>query len=79
MITHEGKVALRYFQPVPKYVKIGTKEYVCTVQHSVSMLLVPPDEVASLLAVTGGCCGGKRLVFSHPSQEAFNVWLTGQR
>ena len=78
-IYSEGKVALRYYQPAPKYVKIGNKEYVTDVKHSVSMLLVPEEDVPALLAHEGGCCGGKRRVFSLASQEAFNVWSTGHR
>ena len=80
MIKDEnGKVYVRYFQPVPKYVRIGSKEYVCDVRHGVSMLLVEESEVPPLLAFKGGCCGGKRLVFSLPGQEAVNVYLTGNR
>lgn len=78
-VYHDGKVAVRYYQPVPKYVSIGKKEYVCDVRHGVSILLVDEDEVDLLLAVEGGCCGGKRKVFSLCGQEAFNVWLTGNR
>ena len=79
MIYHEGKVALRFHQPIPKYVRVGSKEYVCDVRHGVSLLLVSEEEVAPLLAVEGGCCGGKKKVFSLCGQEAFNVWLTGNR
>lgn len=75
----EGKVYVRYYQPIPKYVKVGTREYVCDVQHGVSMLLVDEAEVQPLLDFFGGCCGGKRKVFSLPTQEAVNVYLTGNR
>ena len=78
-VYHDGKVALRYYQPIPKYVKIGNKEYVCDVRHSVSLLLVSEEEAHALLATEGGCCGGKRKIFSLCSQEALNVWLTGSR
>jgi hypothetical protein len=78
-VYSDGKVAVRYHQPVPKYVKIGDKEYVCDVKHGVSMLLVEESEVPALLAVEGGCCGGKKKVFSLCGQEAFNVWSTGHR
>lgn len=73
-VYHEGKVALRYYQPVPKYVQIGDKEYVCDVRHHVSMLLVPEEEVPALLAHEGGCCGGKRKVFSLATENAYNIW-----
>ena len=80
MIKDEnGKVYVRYYQPIPKYVTVGGREYVCDVQHGVSMLLVNEEEVPPLLSHKGGCCGGERLVFSLPSQEAVNVYLTGNR
>lgn len=72
-----GKFYVQYFQPIPKYVKLGNKEYVCTVRYGVSMLLVEESEVAPLLGVEGGCCGGKRKVFFLPSENAVNVWKTG--
>ena len=75
----DGKVAVRYFQPVPKYVQIGKVEYVCDVRHGVSLLIVNESEVPALLAHIGGCCGGQKLVFSLASQEAYNVWNTGDR
>lgn len=75
----DGKVAVRYYQPTPKYVVIGGKEYVCSVKHHVAMLLVPEEEVPALLAYKGGCCGKQRLVFSLASQEAYNIWNTGHR
>jgi len=78
-VYHDGKVAIRYHQPVPKYVRIGSKEYVCDVRHAVSILLVEEGEVPALLEYLGGCCGGQKKVFSLCTQGAFNVWLTGDR
>jgi len=80
MIKDEnGKVYIRYYQPVPKYVIVAGKEYVCDVRHAVSMLLVNENEVPALLNHIGGCCGGQRKVFSLPNQETINVWCTGNR
>lgn len=78
-IKIDGKIAIRYYMPIPKYIQIGKKDYVCDVRHGVSMLLVEENEVAPLLSYKGGCCGGERLVFSLPNQEAVNVFLTGDR
>lgn len=78
-IYHDGKVALRYYQPIPKFVMIGKDQFVCDVRHGVSVLLVDESVVPSALALEGGCCGGKRKIFSLCGQEAFNVWLTGNR
>ncbi len=72
-------MALKYYMPIPKYVEIGKNAYVCDVRHGVSMLLVNESEVPSLLAFDGGCCGGTRKVFSLASQEAYNIWSTGER
>lgn len=75
----DKKVAIRYYQPVPKLIQIGTKEYVTSVQHGVSLVLVPEEEVPALLAHLGGCCGGQRRVFELASQGAWNVYSTGDR
>lgn len=75
----DGNVAVQYYQPVPKYVQIGQKEYVCVVEHSVSMLLLPEEDVPSVLGYLGGCCGQKRVVFSLASEEVYNIWKTGRR
>jgi len=80
MIKDEnGKVYIRYYQPVPKYVIVAGKEYVCDVRYAVSMLLVEESEVQPLLDAVGGCCGGTRKIFSLPNQEVVNIYLTGNR
>ncbi len=73
------KVAIQYYQPAPKYVVVGGKEYVAIVEHSVSMVLADEEDVPALLNHEGGCCGNKRHVFSLAGQEAFNIWKTGRR
>lgn len=78
-VYQDGKVVLRYYQPTPKYIQIGNKEYVCDVRHGVSILLVEENEAQSLLDFLGGCCGGQRKVFSLANQESVNVWKTGDR
>lgn len=78
-VYKDGLVAVRYYQPVPKYVKVGAKEYVCSVRRSVSLLFVPENEVQPLLDFVGGCCGGQRKVFSLCSREAYNIYLSGER
>lgn len=75
----QGLVACRYYQPIPKYIKVDNVEYVCDVRFGVSLLFVEESKVDRMLAVEGGCCGGKRKVFSLCSQEAYNVWKTGNR
>jgi hypothetical protein len=75
----DGKVYVRYHQPVPKLIKFADKNMVTDVRWGVAMLLVEEEDVPAVLAVEGGCCGGKKKVFSLPSQEAINVWETGHR
>lgn len=80
MIKNEdGKVYIRYYQPTPKYIKVGTKEYIADVKYGVSMLLADEEDVPALLDAMGGCCGGRKKIFHLPSQEAVNVYLTGNR
>ena len=45
----DGKVALRYFQPVPKYVSVAGKQYIFDVRHAISLIFVPGEEVPPLL------------------------------
>lgn len=75
--NEEGKIYLRYYQPIPQYLKLGKKEFVTTVQHGISMLLVDEVDVPRFLALRGGCCGGNRPIFGYASQNAIDVWLTG--
>lgn len=75
----DSNVALRYHQPTPKYVQIGSKEYVCSVKNGVSLLFVAENEVPLLLGYLGGCCGGQKRVFSLCSNEAYIVYSTGDR
>lgn len=74
-----GLIACRFYMPVPKYIQANGRDYVCNVNHGVSLLFVPEAEVQGLLDYLGGCCGQKRKVFSICSPEAYNVWLTGNR
>lgn len=75
----EGKIYIRYYQPVPKMVQVSGRTYVCDVRRGVSMLVVEESEVPALLAHEGGCCGGRRKVFSLASQGAVNLWEYGTR
>ena len=80
MIKDEnGKVYVMYHQPIPKYIKVGEKEYIADVKHGVSMVLADEEDVPALLDAMGGCCGGRKKIFHLPSQEAVNVYLTGNR
>lgn len=70
----DGKVAIRFWQPSPKYVKRGQKEYVFDVRRGISLIFVNEDEVQAILATIGGCCDQKRQIFSLASQHAVDFW-----
>lgn len=73
----DGKVALRFFQPVPKYVSANGKQYIFNVQNAISLIFVPEEEVSHLLGVMGGCCGNKRPVISLATPVQYSHWLNG--
>lgn len=73
MITNsQGQVAIRYYQPAPKAVRIGKKNYAFACSNGIpySWSWVDAEDVNKILAQLGGCCGGKRLIFSPVSDEA---------
>jgi hypothetical protein len=74
----DGKVALRYYQPIPKHVKVGNKDYIFQCGHGISLIFVPEEEVPPLLNFLGGCCGGRKKVISLCSQVLYSHWLDGQ-
>ena len=75
--TQEGKVAVRYEQPMPKAVKIGNKTIVFDSQFGVSLAFVDEEDVAPLLAVKGGCCGGQHQIITLASEVAYSHWQNG--
>jgi len=74
----EGKVVLCYYQPIPKLIKVGDKNFFFDAKHGVSLSLVDEEDAPALLGVMGGCCGGKRLVISLASEGVYKHWLDGQ-
>jgi hypothetical protein len=74
----DGKVALRYYQPIPKMIKVENENYFFDCQHGISMAFVEEKDVPKLLSFLGGCCGGKRLVISLASEAIYKHWLEGR-
>lgn len=72
-----GKVAIRYYQPVPKFVNVGSKQYVFSCEHGVSLVLVDESEVPAMLEFRGGCCGHKQQVMSLANEATYKHWLDG--
>jgi len=75
----DEKVILRYFQPIPKLIKVGSKQYYFDCQHGVSLAFVDEKEAPILLEVLGGCCGGKKKVITLASEGIYKYWLSGDR
>jgi len=73
----DGKVAIRFWQPAPHYVKRDQREFIFDLRHGISLLFVEESEVPGLLATIGGCCDQKRQIFSLASQIAVDHWRTG--
>ena len=75
MITNEsGQVALVYFQPIPKL--IG--KYYFDTRRSISLAWVNENDVGTLLALKGGCCGGQRQIVYRATENQVKVWNTGE-
>lgn len=75
----EGKVALRYHQPIPKLFNINGKDLMTDVRSGVSLLLVEEADVPSALAHSTTCCGNqKKMSFSLATELAVKVWRDGQ-
>lgn len=73
----DGKVVVRYNQPIPKYIKVGTKDYVFDVNYGVSVCFVDESDVQSILDYRGGCCGRRQQVITICSQSAYSHYLDG--
>lgn len=76
-VYQDNKVALLYYAPIPKMVRVNEKEYVTDVRNRVSMLWADEEDVQSLLDLRGGCCGKKQQMFTLASEIAFKVWKDG--
>ena len=71
----DDKTAMYYYSPIPKMVG----KYYFDVKHGVSLSWVSPEDVASLLAVRGGCCGGQRQVVFLANDAQIQMYNTGDR
>lgn len=80
MITDtEGKVALRYYQNVPRYFQVGKHEYVVSIQYNVAILFAYPEDIDALLGLMGGCCGKpKKGIFWLATERDMSVFNAGR-
>ena len=74
----DGKVVVMYYQPIPKYLRVGATEYVFDCQHGVSLAFVSEAEVQPMLDFLGGCCDHKRHVISLATPVLYSHWLDGR-
>lgn len=75
--TPDGKVALTYYQPIPKLVSLQGKSVYFDCQYGISMAFVDEGDVEPLLSVLGGCCGGKKTIIHLASQVQYEHWKNG--
>lgn len=73
----DEKVIMRYFQPMPKLVKIGNKSISFDSKFGISLAFVDEEDVAPLLSHLGGCCGSKKQVIFLATQVQYEHWKTG--
>ena len=72
-----GEVAVTYFQPTGKYVKLGNgSEYVFRTIRNVCLSWVKETDVDSILNIRHQCCPGSspKPVFRLSSQQEVNLW-----
>lgn len=76
--TEDGKVVLRYKEPMPKAVQLSKDNIVFfDCKFGVSLAFVDEAIVPQLLNVEGGCCGGKHKIVSLASEVAYSHWKDG--
>lgn len=74
----EDKIAMVYYQPIPKMIEVHNRKYIFDCRFGVAMIFVSEMEVAPLLNFKGGCCGGQRQVVFLANQAQYSHWLNGK-
>ena len=70
---HE-QIAITYYLPMPKW----AGKYFFTCKYGVCMAWVNAEDAPAILAIKGGCCGGRRPgVFRYASENQVKLWETG--
>lgn len=78
ILDPNGKIILRYYQPMPKLVKIGNKTISFDSQHAISLAFVDDEDVEPLLNYLGGCCGKKQKVIFLATEVQYEHWKYGK-
>lgn len=71
-------MALYYYQPIPKMVKVNGKSVYFDCQHGISLAFVDTSDVPALLSALGGCCGGKRQIIYLATEVQYRHWKDGR-
>jgi len=56
----DNRVAVRYYQTIPKKITIGGETYIFSVRANISLCWVKPEHVDRMLATKKTCCGNSR-------------------
>lgn len=72
-----GQVAMTNRQPIPKLIRVKNKEYLFSVQHTVSLAWIDPGDVPAVLSIVGGCCNNRQPQFREANDMQVKVWLEG--
>lgn len=79
MIKNEdGKVVLRYFQPIPKMIKVSGEAVYFDAKFGISLAFVDENLVPPLLSYLGGCCGQKRQIIFPATEPQYSHWKDGK-
>jgi hypothetical protein len=74
---------MAYYQPSQVMVsgqRVPSKrDYVFTVQRGVSLAWVDAQDVTELRAMSGGCCGKRKRLFSYATEGQISIWTNGTR
>lgn len=77
MVIENGKVAMRYYQPIPKDIQIGKEFYHFRTKKTISMAWVLTEHADKVMAIRRtdcGTCGGNLPIFSYASEAAVRIW-----
>lgn len=77
-INDAGQVAVKYYQQIPKQVKVMGTLYIFGIRAQISMAWINPEHVDSVLSIRGGCCGAKKPgVFRLANEADVRRWTNG--
>lgn len=74
----DGKVAMFYYMPAPKAIKVGADLIVFQCEYGISLAFVDENKVQPLLDFKGGCCGKSRQVVFLATPVQYSHWKDGK-